>query len=105
MGIYPEHGVEYLVKPNNANYITIPSSKECEPGLIQSSYFKKYSWFKMSDIQQLVGNPKRINDQEFDWHMKALLSEAQKMKIENACKQYENSDHGWYEVASIGTSL
>lgn len=101
MGIYPDHGIAYLVETING-YITIVSTQESNTRLLDSKYYKnrQQHWFEMSNIHKLIYNPKLITASDFE----VSLTDFEKVKLQNVLQQEHVKEHGWYEVGSIGTS-
>ena len=91
MGIYYDHGVEYIVVTKNHKYTIVPL-KDADKRLEASEYYKerKDSWFNEGS------SFRRPIEGEIDIE----LTESEKDLLESVLKVHESNveSHGWYDV-------
>jgi hypothetical protein len=91
MGLYPDHGVEYIVFfKNNTKKIIIANTKATDDRLIKSEYYnqRKNEWF----MGNYNNKYEPIND-----NIDIELSESEKELLNKIINENDIEKHGWYE--------
>ena len=99
MGIYPDHGVEYIVflksETLQVEKLIIASTKDTDDRLVQSEYYKKRKdeWF--TTFHGLYDKCEPIND-----YIDIELTETEKELLNKVINRNpgEIQKHGWYDV-------
>lgn len=94
MGIFYDHGVQYMVVTKSQRYVIVPL-KDADRRLEQSEYYKarKNRWFSGNGS---FSNP--IPDGELDIEM----TDAEKERLRSVLDTTEGVEsHGWYDVQNI----
>lgn len=99
MGIYQDHGVQYLAVLKDGQTITVVSSNEADARLARSSFYlkRKEQWHIFQPQLSLV---KPITVDDFD----IVLLPVEEEKLAKVMKLHDVDSHGWYEVVSTGDS-
>ena len=95
MGIYPDHGVEYLVYTSDNSKIVVASTRATDARLEKSDYYlsRKDQWFNsQGEFSKKITNP------DFE------LTEKEQVQLDLLLAQGLVAEHGWYEVLTISTS-
>jgi hypothetical protein len=105
MGIFFDHGVEYIVrlaKPTGGR-ITLLDTSRTDARLLRSSYYavRKDRWFNPTAYLPFE---RKITDAEFD----VVLSDQEASRLACVLAEHEHehdiTDHGWFEVNRMSTT-
>ena len=94
MGIYYDHGVQYMVVSKTRKYVIV-SLKDADQRLLQTEYYKtrKDSWFNEHGAfcKQIPGGAIDIS-----------LTDVEKERLESVLKTADDVEsYGWYDVQTI----
>lgn len=92
MGIYTKHGIEYLVRRPNENYICIAGIHETHTRFVMSSYFASNKHHFTTMDPQMYRQP--IEEQ-----IDVVLTPDEATVLSQVLNVYEDViSHGWYDV-------
>ena len=98
MGLYPDHGVEYLIILKDQQIICLVNTTQADSRLLRSNYYekRKHAWW--DDSWQTGCKP--ITDMtDFDIELTVVENLALSEKLEHYGEEVET--HGWYDVFNI----
>lgn len=99
MGIYQIRGVVYYAVLQNGSKVAINSIKSTDDRLLKSKYLQKFGG-ENQYTKYCPDHIELITDSDFD----ISLTDREQLKLDEISKNNNVTSHGWYDVASSGTS-
>lgn len=103
MGIYANHGVEYIVKCKDGGRVVIAPMTDTDARLLASRFFSSRKDYWLSVQTMYSGAFERnIHDGDFDIY----LTPTEKNFLDDILLRYEGevAEHGWYDINMISSS-